>query len=544
SMSTRRPRSWALRPRPEDLEDRRLLSVVYRGTDIDGDTYELKLVGGGDLRVTALNAAGNPATPNEPALIDKIEIGGPSPESTRLIGKVLQKGPNGDGRVFFQTLDVLGGASENIAGANGMLAIDMPDFYLGHTSTTAPTANQPAGEIRIPDGIVTLRFGGIDTTFTPPGGTPLNQNNMSDQFTVTLGLPRTTGTSIIVNKVVTDAQPAQMPSGQPTQDSATFDVTGRLNLFQANEIDGNTTVTPLPNGLQGNGGTIVVSHSDPSGTVTGQIGFARVLGNATNYSVQTNDKVTGFYIGGETNNVHLLAPNGSRLIGFGKGMDTANILTHAIVNLRANRGALNSTVQVDRNVGNVAIGGDVVDTRFLTGLRQNLAQIFQSQQLPMTAPRAQPGGSFQSVLIAGDVTDSTFSASVDPGADGYGSSDDLVFPHGFINAKVEGKIENTLAGAPTQKAFFAHVVNLSHGPVTPPEIPEAPFPHPNAPPNFPRVAKGLQPAGLSSGNPPATAGHATTTAHRAGLTAHPTGSSARALQGKKTTPHGQAPEHR
>ena len=51
---------------------------------------------------------------------------------------------------------------------------------------------------------------------------------------------------------------------------------------------------------QPGGGTIVTSQPDPTQQITGQIGFVRVGGNATNFSVQTNDKVSDYYIGGET----------------------------------------------------------------------------------------------------------------------------------------------------------------------------------------------------------------------------------------------------
>ena len=54
--------------------------------------------------------------------------------------------------------------------------------------------------------MISLRFGGVDATYTPPGGTPLHQTGQSNEFQIFLGLPITTGTSIIVNKVVTTAQ--------------------------------------------------------------------------------------------------------------------------------------------------------------------------------------------------------------------------------------------------------------------------------------------------------------------------------------------------
>src|SRR5512135_150785 len=54
SMSTRKPspRNRALRPAPEDLEDRQMLSATASGTDFDGDTWTLRLIGPGSLAVT------------------------------------------------------------------------------------------------------------------------------------------------------------------------------------------------------------------------------------------------------------------------------------------------------------------------------------------------------------------------------------------------------------------------------------------------------------------------------------------------------------
>ena len=99
-----------------------------------------------------------------------------------------------------------------------------------------------AGTIYIPEGVNTLRFGGVDVDYTPTGGTPLNKLSQNNEFQITLGLPIDVGTSIIVNSVNSDAE-AGIDHGQAKhfQDYATFLVTGRLNLFQANTITGNTT---------------------------------------------------------------------------------------------------------------------------------------------------------------------------------------------------------------------------------------------------------------------------------------------------------------
>lgn len=492
-MSTSRNRSRALQPRAESLETRKLLSTVLTGRDTDGDQWVLRLIGPGDLRVTKQpDSTGLQTDLSAATEIDQITVAGANPFTTRLVGQVKQAA-NGDGKVYFAGLDELGGRSEGAPGTNGIYAIDIPDFWLGKTSTAAATAaTEPS--IQIPDGVITLRFGGVDTTFTPQGATPLNQNNQNDAFTVSLGLPKTQGTSVIVDKIITDAQAGATSStgqpGTPTQDSVAINVAGRLNQFQANSIQGNTNFPST--GFAGGGGTIVTSFTDPGTATTGQIGFARVGGNATNFSVQTNDKVSNFYIGGETNNVQLLAPAGSRAIGFGKGMDTVTILTHYIDSLQANRGALNSSVAVDRNVGRVTIGGDVVNTFFQAGLEQNLGTVFQNQTAP-TNSRAQIGGAIRNVLIAGNVTDSVFAASVEP-LDGTFGIDDLLIPHGNITAKVGGFINNANAtpDTPTQ-AFYAKYVKVDRGPVIPPTIPELPFNNQGLPPSGRRVVPNLQP---------------------------------------------------
>ena len=56
-----------------------------------------------------------------------------------------------------------------------------------------------AGEIYIPQGVITLRFGGVDVDYVPPGGVALNTTGQSNEFQINLGLPTVQGTSIIVN---------------------------------------------------------------------------------------------------------------------------------------------------------------------------------------------------------------------------------------------------------------------------------------------------------------------------------------------------------
>ena len=141
--------------------------------------------------------------------IDTITVAGAITTSTRLVATV-KPNSTGKARVFFQNLIVtptgeLGKIDEGQVSnfrtvQNGILAIDMPNFYLAHTETTKPgTASQihssamSAGEIYIPQGVLTLRFGGVDVDYTPVGGIPLNTTEQNNEFQINLGLPLVRG---------------------------------------------------------------------------------------------------------------------------------------------------------------------------------------------------------------------------------------------------------------------------------------------------------------------------------------------------------------
>jgi hypothetical protein len=530
-------------------------------------------------------------------LIDQITVSGATTDRTRLVGTVYPNPATGNARVYFQYLNVgptgtlgkidVAQVSNFRSVQNGIHVVDMPNFYLAHTETTAPTApttilHSPihqtaatAGAILIPQGVNTLRFGGVDVNFTPKGGTPLSTLQQSNEFAIALGLPYSQGTSIIVNTVNSNAQ-ANTSSTSTTplpafQDYASFLVAGRLNLFQANEITGNSTTSLLPtqlvnsppvktNGLVSPlspGGTFVISEGGSvqeettGGAPTGQIGDIRIGGNATNLTAlvtespinivaaegQLDAKISNFFVGGQTNNVLVIAPSGSRNIAFGLGMDNVTINSLAISSLRANRDASSSNVTVSRSIGNLLIGGDMTDTNVNVGESQSL---FADVGFPGTVstsaisnsfgaffgfpppiitnhamnpasglvePFAQSGGTLKA-RIAGSITNSILSASVDayPSAldssqitggvlaDGtkdltvlntaqFGADTNVVLPRGVINAKVEGTIDNsanplvdTSSGlVPSTKAFFAQIVHRKTGPIIPPTVPYQPY---------------------------------------------------------------------
>jgi hypothetical protein len=536
----------------ECLETRQLLSLaldrptsIVRGTDPQGDTWVLKLYGPGTLHVVDTN--GDPFTKvaaNTVGLIDTITVAGSITSETRLVG-VVYPAPGSAGQVYFQNLIVtptgeLGKIDEGQVNnfrlvQNGIEAIDMPNFWMGHTETTKPstaslihTAIMSAGNIYIPQGVLNLRFGGVNPDFTPAGGTPLNQSGQSNEFQINLGQPLFGGTSIIVNQVISDAEANSTAGGAPFQDFATFLVTARLNLFQANDIQGNATADLLPTQLVNSppttanpGGTFLISQG---GAATGQIGDVRIGGNVTNFTTfvtedpldaaaaegQLDAKIANFYIGGETNNVLLVAPSGSRNISFGLGLDNVTINSLIISSLRVNRDATNSNITVSRSIGNLLIGGSVTDTNVNVGMAQSLfgfantppttlfasgTGVFYGDPPPtiidpqinttthLSEPFAQEGGTIVA-RIAGNVTNSVFSASVDPSPPGsnvieFGPGVDLVLARGVINAKVEGTIDNSTndlvsSSVRATQAFFAANVHVKHGPIIPPVVPYQP----------------------------------------------------------------------
>src|SRR3954469_19621198 len=185
-MSTRKPSSSrrSLRPAAECLETRQLLSSLstvttasVSGTDIKGDRWTLTLYGPGTMNVVDANGnAFTKATATTPTEINTITVSGTVTSKSRLVGKVTHVAPGSDGRVFFQNLRILATAQYGAIYAatvgprvatpqNGIAAVDIPGFWLGHTELTKPTGNtspahssaQLAGEIVAPEGIQNLR---------------------------------------------------------------------------------------------------------------------------------------------------------------------------------------------------------------------------------------------------------------------------------------------------------------------------------------------------------------------------------------------------
>jgi hypothetical protein len=569
-MSTRKhtPRARAFRPEAYGLESRQLLSGVVSGTDIDGDTWTLRLIGPGSLGVTKQNdSSGNPSPLSSATEINTITIGGTDWATSRLIGTV-KKGPNGDGKVFFQNLIQLPGRSEEFpASGQAIKAIDMPNFWLGNTTpiTSATTSPPPAPKLSLPDGAETLLFGGVDRTHDQ-AASPSTSNTANDVAEVTLGLPPYSGSRIVIDSSISSTQtiPGNPNASPPTsatviQHGVTFSVGGRLQLFQANSIQGDAANPPGQFGNQnpnasGTGGTILDSSSTGpqpffasdvigiKGGVGGAIGFVKVGGNATNFTTVVtdptgagSDHISNYSVGGETNNIMIVAPTGVRDLFFGKGMDTAEIRTHVINRIKANRGAVNSNVSVDRQISLADFGGDVVNTRVISGVNQSYSNILDtisgfnpsfgqvtgSPAAPILLLNAQTSGGM-TVHVAGDVVNSVFAASVQPVTSGTGTSQTFTFggpnqvilPTGHISAKVEGTIDNSTAtpGSPTT-AFYAQHVQLGHSPVAPPHVPEPPYSHPTEPvilTGIPLPPKTATTKAATAGTTTAQAAHAST----------------------------------
>lgn len=504
-------RSRALRPAAECLEGRQLLSGTVSGMDTAGDQWTLTVLGRGKVQVLKQNdSTGNPAALDSATEIKSIILSGTDPTSTRLVEKVTPAAGS-SGHIYFENLTEQPNHSERTGNNLGILAINIPDFYLANTdaaptSTSASTTPPAAAAITIPDGINSLRFGGVDTTvsFATGTGVALSANNTSDEFLIRLGLPIAHGTDIIVNSVRSNGQAAPAATSTNTsptasQDSVVFQVAGRLNLFQANEIDGNTAVAPTQGSFTG--GTIVSSLPDTTTGLIGQIGFIRVGGNATNFSVLTGSQIANFYVGGETNNISVLAPTSIRDIFFGRGADTVAIATDQIENFQANRGMLNSRVVAVSNIGDMTIGGDVVNSTVLSGYLQGLAGVvstietniaqlgeYYTSAVTFPTPTAEAGGRI-TTNISGDVTNSVFAASDNPISQAqtptvqtFGNVQDAFLPLGRIRARVEGSIDNsTVTPDMPTRAFYGKNVILTRGAVAPPNVTEPPLPKPATP---------------------------------------------------------------
>ena len=237
-MSKRKttPPIRSLRPQAESLETRQLLSstnftnptAVARGTDPDGTQWSLFLYGPGALSVVGVDAL-VPDPPGRHRIprtrSRRSRWAGRSRRQTQLVGTVqkhhwrieglLREPPEYHHLQTNWARSAAGQVNNFRSVQNGIEAIDMPDFSPAHTELTKPSDQSvihsngstfSAGQIFIPQGVLTLLFGGVDVDYTPPGGVALNTTGQSNEFQIVLGLPIVEGTSIIVNTVNSDAE--------------------------------------------------------------------------------------------------------------------------------------------------------------------------------------------------------------------------------------------------------------------------------------------------------------------------------------------------
>src|SRR5208283_5031085 len=137
---------------------------------------------------------------------------------------------------------------------------------------------------------------------------------------------------------------------------------------------------------------------------------------------------------------------------------------------------------------------------------------------PTFSPLAHGGGAIHG-RIAGNVTNSIISVSVDPSPFGieahnqfqnvtsktfpFGAPNNIVLPRGVLSLKLEGTVNNSaiqtvpnplgLAGPAVvqNSAFFAKYVRVETGRVVPPHVPKGPYPSPTPYHIGQRFLKGL-----------------------------------------------------
>jgi hypothetical protein len=82
-------------------------------------------------------------------------------------------------------------------------------------------------------------------------------------------------------------------------------------------------------------------------------------------------------------------------------------------------------------------------------------------------------------LIAGNIIDSIFAASVEPYNGLYDSANAIKLGGGRIQAKVEGTVDNSKVTPDNPNdAFYAFKKDVTRGVVTPPNAPSTPVPSP------------------------------------------------------------------
>ena len=242
-----------------------------------------------------------------PESIDTITVGGSITIRDPAGRHGQSRHPTANANVYFQNLIVtptgelgkidVGQVSNFRTSQNGIHAIDMPNFYLAHTETTKPEHAhrrstrrrcRPARSTSRRRDHASLRRRG--RRLHAPGRDAAEPDRARATSSRSTGPADRQGTSIIVNTVNTDAQANSTAGSPPSRTIATFLVTGRLNLFQANDDRRQHDLGP---------GAVSIRQLAPDHRLvagrdlrdlagrrgrTGQIGDVRVGGNATNFT--------------------------------------------------------------------------------------------------------------------------------------------------------------------------------------------------------------------------------------------------------------------
>ena len=395
-----------------------------------------------------------------------------------------------------------------------------------HDATTS-TATQPRASINIPDGVNSLRFGGADTTkfFGTDPTQSLAQDGQNDQFLIRLGVPASIGTSIVVNKVISDAQAAAASTtgtaNSPTQKSVVFEVAGRINLFQANEIDGNTAIPRPPRRqLRRRDDRRLAHRPDQRDHRRDRPSSGSAATRPTSRSSdQRQDRPTSTSAARPTTSRSSWprARPATSTSARGPTPDHPDPLDREPP---ANRGMTNSNIVSERMIGDLSARRRRESTRRSSRAttrasgrhqpdrEQRLSQLGQYFQSAVDHPDARRPGRRQHhdvhrrqhlQLGLRGLGQPDLAAGRPRGDVTFGDPEDVFLPLGKIIAKVQGSIDNSTRVEPEMPttAFYAHTVVKTHGVVVPPNVVEEPICR--RPPR--RSAAGRHPR---SSRPPAT----------------------------------------
>jgi len=258
-----------------------------------------------------------------------------------------------------------------------------------------------------------------------------------------------------------------------------------------NEIDGSTTNAPAP--FASNGGTLVSVQTATAAGAAGPIGSVRVGTNATNFSVVTPDKINHVLRGRRNEQRQSSRRNWVAQPPISaRGWTPSRSRPIRSSGSSQNRGAINSNVTSDRQIGNIEFGGDVVGTTILSGYNQSLASAVGNPKHP-DHPESRRGRPDQGEYrwkrdqLGLRLLGSRRFRRVRLVRRLEVAARDDQRPHSGFDQQLGGDNPQS----PTA-AFFAQSLKLTKGPVVPPAIPEAPYSGPLTPASLPGIPAPLR----------------------------------------------------